>query len=397
MTAARRTAIGLPPVGTSRKNFWFMENKMSNRVCRWGILSAAHIARKNWLAIRNSENAVVTAVASRSREKAQKFIDECNAHSSFDPKPLALGSYEELLKHPEIDAVYIPLPTGMRKEWAIRAAEAGKHVLAEKPVGCNAADAAEIIAACKKNNVQFMDGVMFMHSQRLNKLRETLDDGKSVGQLRRITSQFSFCGTEEFAKSNIRASGELEPLGCLGDLGWYNIRFSLWVMNYQLPLRVSGRSLTEARRSDSATPVPAEFSGELFFDKGISASFYCSFITETQQWANISGTKGYAYVNDFVVPFYNNEISYTVTNGGLNQRSCSFHMEDHTRRVAIPEYSDGWVNSQETNLFRNFSQLVLSGKHDPVWGEIALKTQQVLDACLKSAREDGKIVKISDQ
>ncbi len=60
--------------------------------------------------------------------------------------------------------------------------------------------------------------------------------------------QFSFCGTEEFAKSNIRASGELEPLGCLGDLGWYNLRFSLWVMNYQLPLRVSGRMLTELRR-----------------------------------------------------------------------------------------------------------------------------------------------------
>lgn len=367
---------------------------MSNAVCRWGILSAAHIARKNWLAIWNSENAVVTAVASRNKEKAQKFIDECNAHSSFDPKPVALGSYEELLKRTDIDSVYIPLPTGMRKEWAIRAAEAGKHVLAEKPVGCNSAEAAEIIAACRKNNVQFMDGVMFMHSQRLNKLRETLNDGKSVGQLRRITSQFSFCGTEEFAKSNIRASGELEPLGCIGDLGWYNIRFSLWVMNYEMPLRVSGRTLTEARRADSAAPVPTEFSGELFFANGISASFYCSFITETQQWANISGTKGYTYVNDFVVPFYGNEIAFSVTNGGLNQKSCSFHMEDHTRRVAVHEYSDGWANSQETNLFRNFSQLVLSGKPDPVWGDIALKTQQVLDACLASAREDGKIMKM---
>ena len=365
---------------------------MSNRVCRWGILSAAHIARKNWLAIKNCENAVVAAVASRNKEKAQKFIDECNAHSSFDPKPVALGSYEELLKSPDVDAVYIPLPTGMRKEWAIRAAEAGKHVMAEKPVGCDADDAKEIIAACRKNNVQFMDGVMFMHSQRLNKLRDVLNDGQSVGQLRRITSQFSFNGTDEFAKSNIRSSGELEPLGCLGDLGWYNIRFSLWVMNYQMPLRVSGRTLTEARRADSATPVPTEFSGELFFAGGVSAGFYCSFITETQQWANVSGTKGYVDVNDFVVPFYGNEVAFTVTNGGLNQKSCDFNMEDHTRRVAIPEYSNGWSNSQETNLFRNFSQLVLSGKTDPVWGEIALKTQQVIDACVASARENGKLV-----
>lgn len=367
---------------------------MSNRVCRWGILSAANIARKNWLAAWNAENATIVAVASRTKEKAQQFIDDCNAHSSFDPKPLALGSYEELLKRSDIDAVYIPLPTGMRKEWVIRAAEAGKHVLCEKPIGCNAADAAEIIAACRKHNVQFMDGVMFMHSQRLNKLRETLDDGQSVGQLRRITSQFSFNGTEEFAKSNIRASGELEPLGCLGDLGWYNIRFSLWVMNFQMPLQVSGRALTEARRPDSSSAVPTEFSGELFFAHGVSASFYCSFITETSQWAKISGTKGYVSVKDFVVPFYGNEVAFDVTNGGLNQKSCDFNMEDHTRRVALPEYSNGWINSQESNLFRNFSNLAMSGKSDPVWGDIALKTQQVLDACLASSRKDGAIVEI---
>ena len=368
---------------------------MSNRVCRWGILSAAHIARKNWLAIKNSENAVITAVASRSVAKAQQFIDECNAHSSFDPKPVALGSYEDLFKRPDIDAVYIPIPTGLRKEWVIRAADAGKHVLAEKPVGSDAGEVAEMIAACKTNNVQFMDGVMFMHSLRLNKLRETLNDGQSVGQLRRITSQFSFNGTEEFAKSNIRASGELEPLGCLGDLGWYNIRFALWVMNYQMPLRVSGRMLTEARRADSESAVPTEFSGELFFADGVSSSFYCSFMTETQQWANISGTRGYAHVNDFVVPYYGNETAFTVTNGCLNQKSCDFNMEDHTRRVAVPEYSNGWSNSQETNLFRNFSHLVLSGKHDFVWSDIALKTQKVIDACLASARDHGKLIELS--
>ena len=105
---------------------------MSRQVCRWGILSAANIARKNWLAIRNCDNAVVTAVASRDKAKAQQFIDECNGHSSFNPKPIAIGSYEELLKSPEIDAVYLPVPTGVRKDWVIKAAEAGKHVLAEK-------------------------------------------------------------------------------------------------------------------------------------------------------------------------------------------------------------------------------------------------------------------------
>ncbi len=367
---------------------------MSNRVCRWGILSSANIARKNWLAIKNSENAVVTAVASRDVAKAQQFIDECHAHSSFDPKPVALGSYEELLKRPDIDAVYLPMPTGIRKDWVIRAAEAGKHVLAEKPIGCTVAEATEMTAACKKHNVQFMDGVMFMHSQRLNKLRATLNDGQSVGELRRIASHFSFCGSDDFAKTNIRASGELEPLGCLGDLGWYNIRFTLWTMNYQMPQRVSGRTLMAAKRADSRTPVPTEFSGELFFANGVSASYYCSFITANQQWASISGTKGCVFVPDFVVPYYSDELSFTVSNPALNQKSCDFNMEEHARKVTVPEYSNGWGNSQETNLFRNFSHLVLSGKTDNTWPEIAVKTQQVLEACLKSAAENGKIVEM---
>ena len=368
---------------------------MSRRVCRWGILSAANIARKNWLAIKNSENAIVTAVASRNQAKAQQFIDECSDHSRFETKPVALGSYEELINNPNVDAIYMPIPTGIRREWVIRAAEAGKHVLAEKPVGCDAGEVAEMIAACKKYNVQFMDGVMFMHSQRLNKLRETFNDGTSVGEIRRITSQFSFYGSEEFAQANIRSSGELEPLGCLGDLGWYNIRFSLWAMNYEMPKRVSARMLTEAKRSDSRAPVPTEFSAELFFENGVSASFYCSFRTGNQQWASVSGTKGFVDIADFVVGNYGSEMAFTVTNSGLNQQSCDFNMEDHTRRVAIPEYSNGWSNSQETNLFRNFSHLVLSGKIDPIWSEISLKTQQVSDACLKSARENGKLIELS--
>lgn len=368
---------------------------MSDRVCRWGILSAANIARKNWLAIRNCENAMLTAVASRDVAKAQQFIDECNAHSFMKTKPIALGSYEELLKRPDIDAVYMPIPTGLRKEWVIRAAEAGKHVLAEKPVGCNSAEVKEMIAACKKNGVQFMDGVMFMHSQRLNKMREVFNDGGSIGEIRRITSQFSFSSDEEFTKSNIRVSGELEPLGALGDLGWYNIRFSLWVMKYQMPQRVSGRMLADVKRSDSRSAVPLEFSGELFFANGVTASFFCSFKTCTQQWAIVSGKKGFLQIQDFVAPHYSNEVAFTVSNGELNKNVCDFNMEDHTRRVAIPEYSNGWKNSQEANMFRNFSNLVLSGKTDETWPEISLKTQQVVEACVASAHADGKIVDLS--
>lgn len=365
------------------------------KTCRWGILGTANIARKNWHAIHNAGNATLTAVASRSVERAQQFIDECQASAPHNPAPRAIGSYEGLLQAKDVDAVYIPLPTGIRKEWVIRAAEAGKHVLVEKPVGCNAADVAEMIAACRKHNVQFMDGVMFMHSGRLAQIREVLDDGISIGRVRRITSGFSFCAPDEWVNQNIRASGELEPLGCLGDLGWYTIRFTLWALNYQMPQRVSGRLLTAGRRPDSRSDVPLEFSAELFFANGVSASMYNSFITENQQWVKVAGTKGFLTVSDFVLPFFGPEVGFTVHNAAFHQKGCDFNMEEHTRRLALPEYSNNAANAQETNLLRRFSELVLRGKPDFVWADIALKTQQVMDACLESASQDGKSIEMT--
>lgn len=270
---------------------------MSERKIRWGILGTANIAHKNWQAIRLSGNSTVTGVASRELERSRKFIAECQAQVPMECEPETFGSYEELLASDEIDAVYLPLPTGLRKEWVLRAAAAGKHVLSEKPCAVSVADLREMIDACKQHRVQFMDGVMFMHSQRLPRLREILDDGQSVGEVRRITSAFSFLGSGDFLMSNIRGNAQLEPNGSLGDLGWYCIRFALWVMNWEMPEEVTGRILSRQGA------VPTEFSGELFFKSGVSASFYCSFITENQEWAIVSGTRGYLEVRDFVLPF----------------------------------------------------------------------------------------------
>ncbi|HUQ70594.1 MAG TPA: Gfo/Idh/MocA family oxidoreductase, partial [Planctomycetaceae bacterium] len=157
-------------------------------VCRWGILGTAEIARKNWQAIALSGNSALTAVGSRTVERSRQFIAECQAACPFPTAPAAVGSYDELLTRSDVDAVYIPLPTGLRKEWVIKAANAGKHVLVEKPVGVTTADVQDMLAACEKNRVQFMDGVMFMHSKRLPRLREVLDDLERVGDIRRIAS-----------------------------------------------------------------------------------------------------------------------------------------------------------------------------------------------------------------
>jgi predicted dehydrogenase len=358
------------------------------------MLGAADIARKNWQAIRCAENCTLTAVASRDLEKCRRFIAQCQAHTPFAPSPSPCASYEDLLARADVDAVYLPLPTRVRKSWAIRAAEAGKHVLVEKPVGASSADAGEIVEACRRNRVQFMDGVMFMHSRRLDRIRDVLNDGDSIGRIKRITSEFTFGAEDEFFKSNIRTSSQLEPLGCLGDLGWYTIRFILWVMDWQMPATVCGHTLAEHHRPDSPQPVPTDFSGEMFYVNGVSASYYCSFLTEIQQWTTISGTKGSLLVRDFVLPWYGSEAAFEVSRPVFEVTGCDFNMEEHRRRVAVREYSNAAPSAQEANMFRTFAELALSGKPDPFWGEIALKTQQVLDACLASARSGGRMVEL---
>lgn len=362
---------------------------MNQPPCRWGILGTATIAQKNWQGILNSGNSQLVAVASRNPDRAAQFIATCQADAPFPVAPRPCD-YEALLASSDIDAVYIPLPTGIRKAWVERAAAAGKHVLCEKPCAVTAADLTEMLSACQKHKVQFMDGVMFMHSRRLERMRGVLDDGQSVGAIKRITSQFSFLAPEEFLQSNIRVSSTLEPLGCLGDLGWYNIRFAQWALGGQMPERVSGRILTAT--SGPGGGVPLEFSGELFFPHGVSASFYCSFLVENQQWANISGTKGTLSLNDFVLPFFGCEAAFTVSQAHFDQRACHFNMGEHTQRYAVREYSNNAPGSQETNMFQHFSANVLARRSDDTWGRLAWETQTILDACLASAQQHGALV-----
>lgn len=371
---------------------------MSESLCRWGIIGTSQIARKNWHAIRNSGNGQLVAVASRSLDRAESYVEENQAQVPHDPKPRACGSYEEILSADDIDAVYIPLPTGIRKEIVLQAAAAGKHILCEKPCGVDASEVSEIIEACAAANsgkgVQFMDGVMFMHSDRLPRLREELDGGNAIGDLKRIVSQFSFMAPDDFLKENIRVHSGLEPLGSLGDLGWYCIRFTLWAKGYEMPTQVRAHMIRESGRPDSPDSVPISLSAELDFADGVTGSFYCSFETEHQQWVNLSGTRGHITMNDFVLPFDGAEASFNIEQAIFDTDVCQFSMERHSRRVAVREHGSNHPTSQETKLFRNFADLVLSGEPDTHWPAITLQTQQVLDACLQSARSQGNAVSL---
>lgn len=350
----------------------------------WGFLGAADIAVKNWASVQESGNGILKSVGSRDVSKAESFIAKCQASVPFETAPKAVEGYDDILADPEIDAVYIPLPTGIRKDWVIRAAQAGKHVLCEKPCATSAENLAEMIAACEANKVQFMDGVMFMHNERLSAIKEVLEAGERLGRLRRIESCFSFFGEDDFS-SNIRINSKLEPLGALGDLGWYCVRMSICCFQGEAPFKVRATLLEEK------DGVPVDLRGDLFFGDSRTASFHCSFNTTLEQSCRISGTKGVLRVDDFVLPCDGREATYTLSRQEDFQEGGHFSTRSFCDEVKVP----GEGVSQKTLLFRNFGELVLSGETDSYWPEISMLTQRVMDALMESSRAGGAYVELT--
>ncbi|WP_182867019.1 Gfo/Idh/MocA family protein [Rhodopirellula sp. JC639] len=367
---------------------------MTSPQCRWGILSTANIARKNWQAIRLSGNGVVRGVSSRSSERAGQFIDECQWDAPFETVPEAFEGHQALLACDDIDAVYVPMPTGVRKQWVIAAAEAKKHVLIEKPVAVDAADAQQMLDACNANGVQLMDGVMFDHGKRIGAVSEQVRSA-SLGQLRRIQTHFSFSGDSEFQSANIRTDSVLEPHGCLGDLGWYCIRFILWASGFRDPIEVSGRTITPLRREGADEWVPGEFAGELVFDGGLTAGFFCSFCTANQQLATLSGDAGYLTIDDFVLPLYDSKTEYQIHRHELEIDNWRWNFRRRSETFACDEYHSGEANAQEVEMMRTFNEIANSGDLQPALAQRALQTQRILDACRRSDSLDGQRVPLN--
>jgi predicted dehydrogenase len=337
----------------------------SDRPLRWGILSTARIGRLNWKAMRDSGAATLVALASRDVGKAAEWVDELQAEAPWPEKPEALASYEALLERDDIEAVYIPLPTGIRKAWVMKAAEAGKHVLSEKPCASSAEDLREMIDCCERHGVVFMDGVHFMHDDRFAHMRAMLGVGGEIGEVKRISSAFSFRCDEDFTATNIRAKVSLEPSGCLGDLGWYCLRASLWAMDWQLPVRVSARVLDAVRDADGGEVIMA-CSGELDFPNGATADFYCSFLSPLQKWLRLSGTAGNLHVPDFVRPL------------------AEFDIDWELNHIGRPRAANPGMRS-EAKMYETFARAARAEVPDRQWAEYALKTQIVQDACMRSA------------
>ena len=345
-----------------------------NSKCRWGVIGTANIARKVIKAMHLASNAVPAAVASRSLDRAQAFAKETNIKQAY-------GSYAELLAAPEIDAVYIPLPTAVRKQVILDAAAAGKHVLSEKPVAVSTQAAQEIIAACHQAGVQFMDGVMFMHHHRLQRVLERLGDIGPAPSM--INSTFTFLADDAFMHSNIRTSMETEPLGCVGDIAWYNARISLVVMG-GMP------TLVRARHHELHDGVPIHTSGELEFagDHGpVVCHFQCSYRHPLRQWVEIIGDRGSIWIHDFV-------------HGNPNEAVFEIHQDTILKNAdtLIDESFERIVVAhcvQEAEMIQSFSRIAVGEVPlDPQWPRWTLDTQRIIDAIMESARQDGADVTI---
>ena len=153
------------------------------RKIRWGVLGTAHIAEGQTIpGMQNTKNCELYAIAGRSLEKAKEFQNRFHFKKAY-------GSYDELLEDPEVEAVYIPLPNHLHKEWVLKAAAHKKHILCEKPMSGSAKDTREMIQACKDAGVILMEAFAYLHSPLMQKLKLQIDQGL-IGDVNFIESTY---------------------------------------------------------------------------------------------------------------------------------------------------------------------------------------------------------------
>jgi len=257
---------------------------MSQNKIRWGVISTANIGR--WAvnpAIQASKNGELVAVASRDEARAREFAAQGGI-------PIVYGSYEQLLADDGIDAVYIPLPNSMHREWTIRAAEAGKHVLCEKPLALSEAECREMSDAADANGVKLMEAFMYRFHPRSELMIDMMRNGH-VGELRMIQSVFTF---RLRSPDNIRLDPGLGG-GSLMDVGCYCVNLSR---------TAAGCEPVEAQAVAVPSPsgVDEMMTGTLRFPNDLLASFQCGLNTKRREAYELGGTEACLRVADAFLP-----------------------------------------------------------------------------------------------
>ena len=247
---------------------------------RWGVLGCADIAENRFLpALADDvENGVLQAVASRGGARFERVVEK------FKPKKTYLH-YQELLADPDVDAVYLPLPNAFHKEWAVKAANAKKHVLCEKPIACSLSELEEMKKACEENNVLLMEGLALLHSPLLPAIKEIIASGE-IGKVKLINSHFHFPLDNP---DSIVLNSELRG-GSIFDVGCYNT----------IAIRhLSGKEPIEVKAFGEITESGVDASCYALYDMGdgITGISQCAVNTAFRRGFSVLGEKGYIQFN----------------------------------------------------------------------------------------------------
>ena len=325
---------------------------MTERV-RWGVLGAAKIAVERVIpAMQRGEWAEVVAVASRDADRARRAADALNL-------PRAYGSYEELLADPDIEAVYNPLPNHLHVPWSIKAAEAGKHVLCEKPVALDAAEARRLLEARDRAGVKIQEAFMVRTHPQWLAAREVVRSGR-IGELRSFACTFSYFNRDP---ANIRNQSEMGG-GALMDIGCYPVTLSRFVYGAE-PRRVLGHV-----ERDPDWGVDRLTTAVLDFEAG-HATFTCSTQLAPYQRVQLFGTRGRVEIE---IPF-----------NAPHDRPTRILVADEAG-VETREFP---VCDQFTIQGDLFSRAVREGGEQPIPLEDAVRNMAVIDAIFRSAESGG--------
>jgi predicted dehydrogenase len=329
---------------------------------RIGVLSTANIGRSFVKGVQPSAAVKIVAVASRDVAKAKRFAAEVAIPRIHD-------SYEALLADPEIDAVYNPLPNSLHAEWSIRAVEAGKHVLCEKPLAASASEARAMFEAAKCNGVRLVEGYPYRAQPQTLKLRELLDQG-AVGRVQLIQASFGFTLKDG---PNIRLDPSLAG-GALMDIGSYPVSLARMVAK-EGPTRASALAKWTDSGVDRTLVATIEFPG------GLLAQISCSFDTALHRHALIAGTEGILQTT-----FFNNPSPAAPPILHLQRGKGP----DATVEILEVPTTNGFLSEAES-----FERLIRQGPEQWTGAtpEESLDIMLTLEALLRSARS-GKPVDI---
>lgn len=328
---------------------------MKHQKVRWGVLSTSNFALKKTIpAMQLGEWSEISAIASRNLDHARKAASELGI-------PKAYGSYEELLADPQIEAVYNPLPNHLHVPWTINAAEGGKHVLCEKPIALNAAEAASLLDVRRRTGVRIGEAFMVRTHPQWVAALDLIRNGR-IGRVRSVAGYFSYLNRDA---ENIRNIADYGGGGLL-DIGCYLIYTTRLAFGEE-PTRV-----VAVMEEDPLLHTDVLTSGLLHFPSG-QAIFTCSTQAMSYQRMQIVGEKGRIEIE---IPF-----------NAPPDQPCRLFVDNHPERLGRnPEVMVFAVCNQYTIQGDLFSRSIREGSDTPVPLEDSISNMAVIDAMRRSAR-----------